>query len=110
MKENIETIAQAYTSVCAGGMEMNDRVAPWKDFAGNDIREGDRICHPDGTSGTVAFFDFENEPGDQWRVAYPSGDGGFTFSRLLLQVGEKGQAVVVENRDPKTAEARAVPR
>lgn len=67
--------------------------APWKDFAGSDIHEGDVIAHPhSGERGTVAFLP-EHSGADQWRVDYH--DGG-PVSRLCLQIGDKGQAVVVE--------------
>lgn len=65
--------------------------APWKDFTGGDIYEGDVIDHPhSGERGTVVFLPEYTEPEDQWRVFY-----GDSFSRLCLQIGDKGQAVVV---------------
>jgi hypothetical protein len=70
---------------------MNE--APWQDFAGNDIHEGDTLQHPSGERGRVVFLANEADPSDQWRVNY--GEGG--LSRLCLQVGEKGQAVVTPN-------------
>lgn len=72
--------------------------APWKDFAGADIHEGDVIVHPaTGQRGTVVFLPEHSDPGDQWRVNYGDepGDG---LSRLCLQIGDKGQAVVAERR------------
>lgn len=66
--------------------------APWKDFSGADIHEGDRIAHPAGERGTVVFLQEYPDAHDRWRVDYH--DGG-PFSRLSLQVGDKGQAVVV---------------
>lgn len=65
--------------------------APWTDFKGNDIHEGDVIQHPDDQRGTVVFLPEEKELSDQWRVNY--NDGG--LSRLCLQIGDKGKAVVV---------------
>ena len=67
------------------------KLAPWKDFAGNDIHEGDIITHPSGESGKVVFLPDEIEQYDQWRVAYV---GSKYLSRLCLQVGDRGQAVV----------------
>lgn len=67
--------------------------APWKDFGGADIYEGDVIAHPSGERGKVIFRSNETDPADQWRVDY--GDGS-PVSRLILQVGEKGQAAVIE--------------
>jgi len=62
------------------------RKAPWKDFQGADIHDGDIIRHPDGTEGIV-----KDMGRNKWRVDY--GDG--VFSRLCLQLTEKGQAVVI---------------
>jgi len=67
--------------------------APWTDFAGKDIHEGDIIEHPSGERGRVVFLEQESDPGDQWRVDY----GEDNLSRLCLQVGDKGQAVVTPN-------------
>jgi hypothetical protein len=64
--------------------------APWTDFAGQGIHEGDMIEHPSGERGAVVFLPNETSPGDQWRVDY--GDG--YISRLCLQIGDKGRAVV----------------
>lgn len=66
--------------------------APWPDYAGAEIREGDTIQHPDGERGTVVFLADEKEPSDQWRVDY----GGGYLSRLCLQIGDKGQAIVTK--------------
>lgn len=69
--------------------------APWPDFNGQNIHEGDVIQHPSGECGAVVFLADEEDPGDQWRVDY--GDG--TLSRLCLQIGGKGRAVVVTTAD-----------
>ena len=67
------------------------KLAPWKDFVGNDIHEGDIITHPSGESGKVVFLPEEAEQDDQWGVAYV----GYKYlSRLCLQIGDRGQAVV----------------
>lgn len=66
--------------------------ATWPDFAGHAIYEGDVIEHPSGERGTVVFLAQESDPGDQWRVDY--GDG--YLSRLCLQIGDKGRAVVLD--------------
>lgn len=68
-------------------------VAPWKDFEGNEIKEGDRIIHPSGETGIVAFKPELNDAEDQWRVDYQD---DFPLSRLCLQIGDKGQAVVAK--------------
>lgn len=67
------------------------RLAPWKDFAGNDICEGDIITHPSGESGKVVFVPDGEVPEDQWMVAYV---GSKYLSRLCLQIGDRGQAVI----------------
>lgn len=66
--------------------------APWPDYAGAEICEGDTIQHPSGERGVVVFLTDEGEPSDQWRVDY----GNQSLSRLCLQIGWKGQAVVVD--------------
>ena len=77
---------------------MNRRTAPWADFDGNPIREGDAICHPSGEQGDVYRLPDVEDPVDAWRVDY--GDDR-PHSRLCLQVGFKGQAVVVGTRERK---------
>lgn len=66
-------------------------VAPWPDFAGNPIHDRDRIRHPDGTTGTVLHLPAIGQGGEAWRVVYEHGD----ISRLSLQIGDKGRAVVI---------------
>jgi len=70
--------------------------APWKDFKGADIHEGDVIEHPSGERGTVVCLRIYDDEADRWRVKYGTPDGG--YSRLCLQIGDKGQAVVVSGR------------
>lgn len=69
------------------------RKAPWFDFSGNEIREGDTIRHPSGETGVVCFWESQSEPSDQWRVFYAGRVA--QYSRLCLQIGERGRAVVV---------------
>lgn len=76
--------------------------APWTDFAGQDIHEGDVIHHPSGEFGKVVFLPKEKDAGDQWRVDYGDGD----LSRLCLQIGNKGQAIVVRNFPTDALRAR----
>lgn len=79
------------------------RKAPWPDYAGNPIHEGDTIRHPaDGTTGVVFVLASEERATDRWQVLY----GAFEpkrASRLCLQIGVNGQAVVVP---PNTAISR----
>jgi hypothetical protein len=75
--------------------EEERRKAPWKDFAGNDIYEGDKIIHPSGEYGIVVFKEDPTEEADRWLVNY---GGSFFRSRLCLQIGDKGKAVVVKRK------------
>lgn len=68
------------------------RMAPWPDYAGKEIYEGDTVRHPDGEVGKVIWLEGESFASDAWRVNYGEGK----LSRLCLQVGDKGQAVVTE--------------
>src|SRR5690242_1993601 len=79
-------------STCGGECMVEAMKAPWKDFSGSDIHEGDVISHPCGERGKVVFLPEYSEAADQWRVDYD----GIPLSRLCLQIGDKGQAVVVE--------------
>lgn len=66
------------------------KIAPWPDFHGMEIHDGDVITHPSGEFGTVVFIPEEENLSDQWRVDY----GSEIKSRLCLQIGDKGMAVV----------------
>lgn len=78
---------------------MGKRIAPWRDFAGNELCEGDRIRHPNGEAATVVFAPRGGDITSEWLADY---DGG-TAGRLCLQLGEKGQAVRV---DPEPHQGR----
>ena len=65
-------------------------VAPWKDYAGNAIHEGDHIKHPSGDEGIVVFMPAGGRNGEKWFVDY----GNQPYSLLSLQIGSKGQAQV----------------
>lgn len=69
-------------------------IAPWQDYEGKFIQAGDTIRHPDGDEGVVVLTD-DIDAGDRWRVDYGNGP----LSRLCLQIGPKGQAVVVKRGD-----------
>lgn len=69
--------------------------APWPDFAGQPIHHGDEIAHPfSGERGTVIYCPDVNSTleADRWRVIYENAN----VSRLCLQIGDKGQAVVTQ--------------
>ncbi|MCD6347653.1 MAG: hypothetical protein J7L96_09565, partial [Bacteroidales bacterium] len=70
--------------------QEEDMKAPWSDFSGKDIKEGDKIIHPSGQSGIVVYHRDREDPSDAWCVVYDD----FVESRLCLQIGDKGCAVV----------------
>lgn len=63
-------------------------IAPWRDFFGNVLCEGDLIRHPDGSEGNVTFDGSKSHVSDHWKVSYSDGQ----LSRLCLQIGDKGMA------------------
>ena len=63
-------------------------MTPWPDFAGQPIREGDTIRHPDGDTATVQR-DSSREGVGQWRAVYGNGESLW----LGNQIGDKGRAV-----------------
>jgi len=69
--------------------------SPYKDFYNYEISEGDVIQHPSGEKGTVVFEQRTESDSDNWLVEYEDG----VKSRLCLQVGDKGQAYVIEHDD-----------
>lgn len=70
-------------------------VAPWPDYAGKPIRHGDRLQHPDGTTFVTIRINGQDDEFNAWRCVYDGADILVTTSRLCLQIGDKGQAVVV---------------
>lgn len=92
-------------------MNRTLETAPWPDFAGNPIREGDTIRHPyGGEEGVVFVLADETDPNERWRVLYGGrGDGwpSMRVSRLCLQIGHSGQAVVVRSVPSPHAEVFA---
>lgn len=66
--------------------------APFHDYKNQEIFEGDLIQHPSGEKGTVVFEKRSEEDSDNWLVLYEDG----IKSRLCLQVGDKGRAIVTE--------------
>lgn len=69
---------------------MKSLVAPWPDFAGNSIHQGDRLVHPTGESFVAVRLDGWEQETDAWRAVYDDA----TVSRLCLQLGDRGCAVV----------------
>lgn len=68
------------------------QIAPWTDFGGNPIQEGDRIIHPSGDSGFVVFVPNALQDNERWRVDYGHG----STHCLATEVGETGRATVVD--------------
>ena len=66
------------------------RKAPYLDYNGCEIFEGDVIVHPSGETGVVVYLHGHQDASDSWFVDY----GETSISRLCLQVGPKGMAVV----------------
>lgn len=67
-------------------------IAPWPDFEGHPIMEGDRIIHPSGDSGFVVHFPDASDDAERWRVDYGHG----STRSLFIEVGEQGRATVVD--------------
>lgn len=86
---DIETLRRVGAAHDAG-IAASEDVAPWPDYAGNPIRHGDRIRHPEGLEGVVVRLPGYADAHDAWCVAYQDR----TVSRLSLQIGDRGQAVV----------------
>lgn len=67
------------------------RKAPWLDYAGHEIHEGDTMRHPDGMEFKV-LYDSARRGVDCWRAYYLDETG----LSLALQIGDKGMAQVVK--------------
>jgi hypothetical protein len=80
-------------------------VAPWKDYNGVQVRDGDIIKHPSGEVGVVRFMPKRGLDCafDQWWVDYGTG----RLSRLTLQLDDKGCAIVVTHGVIPTPPRRA---
>ena len=67
--------------------ERNDREkAPWADFEGTPLYEGDTIMHPvSGKTGVIIYLADEPYFLDQWAVRYKSGKS----EKLNLLIGSK---------------------
>lgn len=67
------------------------RLAPWPDFKGQPIFEGDTVLHPRTGEWGVVLYDHPIYRGwPAWWIGYQDG----TYCPLSLQVGDKGRAVV----------------
>ena len=71
-------------------------VAPWPDFLGQKIKHGCRLVHPsDGLEFTAVRLCGYDDECDAWRAIYDDA----AVSRLCLQIGDKGQAVLSEKQE-----------
>lgn len=77
--------------------------APWPDFKGHPIRHGDHMQHPDGMAFTAIKVPGSDDPQDAWRAVYVCHNGPSHVSRLGLQIGDKGQAFVIDAAAPEGA-------
>jgi len=67
---------------------------PWPDHDGWPIFHGSRMWHPaTGQTFTAIRLQGVENPGDAWRAVYDADPEH--LSRLGLQIGDKGRAVVV---------------
>ncbi|MFW5971765.1 MAG: hypothetical protein ACOCQT_06640, partial [Desulfovermiculus sp.] len=81
------------------------RKAPWTDYEGNDLYEGDFIIHPSGEIAQIVVLEYAKSVHDKWRVYYKSTPPLLAgWSRLSLQVGDKGMAVKHVPQDTQAAE------
>ena len=67
------------------------RLCPFRDYAGNEIREGDRIRMNDGSTGNVGFMDHSG-----WSIFY-SDEHTCSYGELSPYTIKRYQAVVVRD-------------
>lgn len=68
------------------------QTAPWPDYAGNPVKEGDRMVHASGDSGIVVVTAGGCDDPACWCVDYGHGN----LRSLALEVGADGRAVVID--------------
>lgn len=73
-------------STCSEDVSKERKKAPFKDYKGNDIYEGDKLIHPVTRESFIVEFDSEKL--NSWRAIYENGDS----LALGIQVSERGQA------------------
>lgn len=98
----------AVVDALAASTPSVEPVAPWPDFLGQPIRHGDRLIHPTGEEFVAVRLNGQRDEGDAWRCIYDNNPQN--VSRLCLQIGDKGRAVLLAT--PTTApavEPQAVP-
>lgn len=70
------------------GSMTTPKSCAWTDFAGNPLKVGDLIRHPEDGATAVIAFDDSREGVNAWRAIYE--DGASLW--LGNQIGEKGRA------------------
>ena len=67
-------------------------VAPWPDFSGGPVMEGDRVVVPSGDFGTVVYLPTEECEAQRWRIDFGHGP----LQCLQAGLSETGRAVVID--------------
>jgi hypothetical protein len=70
---------------------MNRHTAPWPDFGGAPIKEGDRMVLPSGDCGIVTLRPDVQEDTARWCIDYGHGS-----VRSLYEAVHTGRAVVLD--------------
>ena len=68
------------------------QLAPWLDYKGHSVYEGDRIVEHSGDSGIVVFRAGRPSVEECWRVDYGYGN----VRSLRAELGEAGKAIVID--------------
>lgn len=68
------------------------QIAPWPDFAGHPIQEGDRVIRHCGDTGVVVLLQGAHDDPARWQVNYGPGNQ----RSLAEEVSPSGRAVVVD--------------
>lgn len=91
VREAVHFVESDQTAMRVGDRYDTRLAAPWRDFAGALIREGDTIRHPTGDTATVVIDRARGDDVLKWRAVYKDGESLW----LGNQIGDKGRAVVV---------------
>ncbi len=97
--EELIRLARLAPNALSSPKSIGAEICPWTDGAGNTLRVGDTIRHPDGLTATVQF-DNSKEDAGKWRAVYADGESLF----LGNQTHGNGMAIKVAPQ-PKQAPA-----
>lgn len=86
--EKPTTVYVPYWFTLENNIVTKHKCSKLRDLNGILIYEKDTLIHPDGLTGIVVYKN------NNWFVKYGDSEA---LSQLVLQIGEKGQAVVVRN-------------